>query len=104
MSVDWRPSVYGAWNGDDELPAPATIYVSDAKLRAKGKSAYSRAYEVISSGRLHSAVSTVTDEGIHLSAQAVSADHTAADYTIEAFIDATTADIHAAAPRSAGSA
>jgi SNF2 family DNA or RNA helicase len=112
--LDWHASVYGSRTGheggygaydDDEfgfdegedgIAYGAQEIISDRKLKQLGGSAYYRAYEVISSGRMHD-MSVADDEetpnGLLLSAYVDSADGYGDDYEVLAVVDEQANDI-----------
>jgi SNF2 family DNA or RNA helicase len=106
--LDWHASVYGSRTGreggygayddddfdfdgdDDGIAYGAQEIISDRRLKQLGGSAYYRAYEVISSGRMHD-MSVADDEetpnGLLLSAYVDSADGYSDDYEVSVVVN-----------------
>ncbi|MFT8788063.1 MAG: SNF2-related protein [Bifidobacterium psychraerophilum] len=111
MALDWHSPVYGSRTGrlggnsrlgladdDDQSFGDGVTYgqwqaVPDATLKKRGGSAYFRAYQVISSGRLHHVSVASMDDTLLLSASVDGVEGISSDYQVSARIDQSAGDI-----------
>ncbi|MDK6348525.1 DEAD/DEAH box helicase [Bifidobacterium scardovii] len=112
--MDWHAAVYGSRSGtggyrdfggrsgdscdDDDFGRTYGAYgrtqlVDDDVLKRRSGSAYYRAHDVLSSGRMHDCTYAVTDAGVSLGALVTSADQYADDYRVSVEVDEDAGDI-----------